>query len=411
MKKFVLIFFLPIFLGCSQVVTIPDAVDDIQYPVERDASAHEWEWGSYTVRISEDRMEAEIVPCRTSTLHLNVNPFVEGPLCPNCLTIGNFQPQGDGTFKLTVWLRHPFPGHPEYTGFDVRGIVVFKATDYMKTWNYDIATSPNDLLMVFPLLNFSDPNKGGAAILNPDGYTFYLNPLLEYEDDNWEEPPPILNYSKGKRAIGDSPDSTINAYKLFSDGSSRRMFKTTDYISRTYHIKPPEEPGPFEFGYVVHACWAQPTTTPVTKPETDFPVVANCEDPWSVTIEQLQPIDYGVAGEELFKVTVKHRPLEFITRARILVPSLSDDDCYDPQNHIIEYLTSLDVPDPNKNIVDDETTELILRISAFNMAFVGDGLVSGHHLGILSVHTRGECDGGIGPYESQLLPVDVYVEL
>lgn len=416
-KSLCLIILLPILLGCSQGITQPDAVDDIQCAVERAASTNGWEWGSYTIRISEDRTNADIVPSRTSSLHLNVNPFVEGPLCPNCLTIGNLQPQGDGSFKLTVWLRHPFPGHPEYTGFDVRGIVVFKATDYMGTWNYSIYSSDGDNLMIWPLLNFSDPNKGGAALLNPDGYTFYLNPLLEYEDDNWEEPPPILNYSKGKYAVGDSPDCTVNAYKLFSDGNPRRMFKTTDFISRTYHIKPPEEAGPFEFGYVVHACWAQPTTTPVTNPETDFPVEANCEDPWSVTIEQLQPIDYSVTGEQLFKVTVKHRPLEVVVGAMILVPSLSDADSYDSMNHYIYYQYTHDVPDPNKNIIDDETTELILRISAFDMVFVGDGLVPGHHLGILSVFTRGESEGGVGPYESQLytplgvMPVDVYVEL
>ena len=114
MKKFILIILLPVLMGCSQALTSPDAVVPIQYSVDRDASLNGWDWGSYTIRVSEDRMEVEIVPCRTYTLHLNVNPFVEGPLCPNCLTLGKPQPQGDGSAGLAP-ARVPvgFAGGPD----------------------------------------------------------------------------------------------------------------------------------------------------------------------------------------------------------------------------------------------------------------------------------------------------------
>ncbi len=420
MSRTILIVFIWLFLsGCSQGILAPDALPQTDISVYHWQPDNVWSWGHYTIRVSEDRTSTEILPMRSASWHLNVTPFVEGPPCPNCLTISKPQPQGDGTIKLTVWLRHPFPGQPEYTGFDVRGIVVFKATDYMQTYNYTISTPPGGglhVLWMFPFLNFSDPTKGGAALLNQDGYTFYLNPLLEYVSKIGLQPKPILNYSKGKYAVGDSPDCTVNAYKLFSDGSPRRMFKTTDFISRTFHIKPPSNSGPFEFGYVVHACWAKPTHTPVTNPETDFPVEANCEDPWQTTIEQLQPVSYGVTGQPLFKATVKHRPLEKVVTALILVPSLSNFDYYDPANHPI-YWGQYSAPDDYSNIIDDETTEVFMYINSINMAIIGDGLVPGHHLGILSVHLRGESEWGIGPYESQLnipigvMPVDVYVEL
>jgi hypothetical protein len=320
---------------------------------------------------------------------------------------------------LKVFLRHPFPGHLEYTGFDVRGIVVFKGTDYMKTWNYSITTGPSSGydLMPYPLFNYSDQGKGGAALLNPDGYTFYLNPLLEYVPKHGEDPQPILNYSKGKYAPGGNPDCTVNPYILFSDGSLRRLFKTTDFMSRTFHIKPPAGGGAFEFGYVVSACWAHPTITPVTNPETDFPVWANCEDPWGMGIEQLQPINYSVIGKPLFKVTIKHRSHDIVDPVRILVPSLSTASYYDPYNNPINYWGP-DIEPEYTNIIDDVTTEVTLRIKSLDMGLIGDGLVPGNHLGILQVQIRGQgTTGGTGPYPTQLIysigvmPVNVYVEL
>ena len=176
----------------------------------------------------------------------------------------------------------------------------------------------------------------------------------------------------------------------------------------------------FEFGYVVHACWAQPITMPVTNPETDFPVEANCEDPWEMTIEQLQPIDYDIANKPLFKATVKHRPLAAISAAYILVPSLSSYQYYDPTNNPIMYQGPEWEPEYYE-IIDDETTEIILRIKPIQMSLIGDGLVPGHHLGILQVLIPCAYDDNgwliPSPYKKQLnaplgvMPVDVYVEL
>ena len=402
-------------LGCSHSMTSPETPDGRQCSPHVIASANQWEWGSYTIAISADRSKAEVIPTRTSSWHLNVTPFVEGPPCPTCLAIGKPQLQGDGTIKLKVWLRHPFPGHLEYTGFDVRGIVVFIATDYMKAGDYTIHSGHGAFVqLMYPVkLNYSDPSKGGAALLNLDGYTFYLNPLLEYKD-GWNGYLPILNYSKGKYAYGDSPDCTVNPYILFSDGSPRHMFKTTDFMTRTFHIKPPAGGGAFEFGYVVSACWFQPTITPVTNPETDFPIEANCEDPWQITIEQLEPINYDVTGQPLFKARIKHRPCENVTWGAILVPDLSTSPTYSPGYGHIRYVYT---ETEYTNIIDDETTEIILRIKKIEMNLIGDGLVPGHHLGILSVKTQGEAYGNPGPYETQfyqplgVMPVDVYVEL
>jgi hypothetical protein len=55
-------------------------------------------------------------------------------------------------------------------------------------------------------------------------------------------------------------------------------------------------------------------------------------------------------------------------------------------------------PYEEPKIIDDETTEVNLRITSLGMKIIGDGLVPGHHLGILQVNTQGESQGNPGPY-------------
>jgi len=115
---------------------------------------------------------------------------------------------------------------------------------------------------------------------------------------------PIFKYSKGKKAYGPDPDSTINGYKLFTNDPERRMFLVNEAISRVYHIDPPD--GEFVFGYVVDASWAPPETTPVTDPMNDFPFWANCEDGYVISVAQLEPFEMGTyegIGSETNKVT------------------------------------------------------------------------------------------------------------
>ena len=390
-------------LGCSQSVVSPDGVLDAgSRPVEGAAfGGNQWIWGSYTIAISGDHAEAEFVPLRGSSLHLNVNGFVEGPPCPKCLSLGVPHAQPDGTVKLGVILRHPFPLQPEYTGFDVRGIAVFKATDYFwsNTTVNEIDSGP-PYLMEDILLYFSDPVKGGAAILNPDGYTFYLNPLLIFEDR------PILNYSKGKQAVGDSPDCTVNPYILFADDSPRRMFKTTDQFMRTYHIKPPEGGGPFEFGYVVSACWAKPDNMPVTDPEADFPVEANCEDPYAISVVQLQPFDYDVGNQPIFKVRVKHRVGEWPIDGTMIVPTLSTYPDYLGWVHVFKWGFKDNADDVIW--IDDETTEFVMRFVQAAWDEIGDELVPGTHLGILETHACGKGIHGDGYYSQLYRPIGVH---
>jgi len=246
-------------------------------------------------QVSADHSSIQRHPQRAADWHLNVNMFVEPPFCDSCLMIGKPTIQPDGTMEVNVILSHPFPNQPKYTGFDVRGTIMFPATRYWEMKPMKIREKDNTPVFdpdgPVPLY-FSRAEDGGGQLLNADGFTLYFFPGLDIGPDQ-----PIFKYSKGKFANGSDPDSTVNGYKLFTNDPDRRMFLVTDTICRTYHISPPE--GEFVFGYVIDASWAPPVNQPVTDPANDFPFYANCEDGYIIETEQVNPfiLDTYIVGQ------------------------------------------------------------------------------------------------------------------
>jgi len=304
-----------------------------------------WAWNTGIYQVSANHLSIERLPQRAADWHLNVNMFVEPPFCDSCLMIGKPAIQPDGTMKVNVILSHPFPNQPKYTGFDVRGTIMFPATRYWEMRPMKI--SEKDKTPVFdpygPVpLYFSRGEDGGGQLLNADGFTLFFFPGLDIGPDK-----PIFKYSKGQYANGPDPDSTVNGYKLFTNDPDRRMFLVTDTISRTYHISPPE--GEFVFGYVIDASWAPPINIPVTDPANDFPIYANCEDGYIIETEQVNPfiLDTYIVGStswprEVTKATIIKQDIEFDTMESWLVcpdiipdPELKDEPI--AYTHITEY--------------------------------------------------------------------------
>jgi hypothetical protein len=235
----------------------------------------EWTW---LFPATHDRVE--VVPRRLGRFHLNAMKFLEGG-CTNCLTITGFKNNGDSTFDLTVKMTHPFAGHPEYTGFDVKGIVMFNGS-------YELSIPSSGMPIPDPAI-ISWRETGDAEVLNPDGYAYRWSP--GYDSGS---PLPIFNYWEGKYATG-TPNATINAYLNFYSVENRHMFLTADAVVRTYKIYLP--PGqPIVAGYAVEACWEPPIKVPVTDPANDFPLSANQTEPYffNVIINNGEPIDKDI---------------------------------------------------------------------------------------------------------------------
>jgi hypothetical protein len=201
----------------------------------------------------------DIVPRRQGRFHLNALKFLED-YCKNCLQVTKIKNNGDGTIDLTVRITHPFPGHPEFTGFDVKGIIMFNGSwedegyQYYPPWPEPFRVSWRGL--------------GDPQVLNADGYTLRWSP---WYDSGKEQA--IFNYWEGKYATG-TPTANLNAYLDFYTDEDRHMFKHYGIVTRTYHIWLPAGK-PLVAAYAVEACWEPPMVTPVIDPASDFPPTAN----------------------------------------------------------------------------------------------------------------------------------------
>ena len=259
-------------LGCARDVgipTLPDTHDpsgalQSQSPYDLDDGPYRL-WGEWTFFFNAEHDRVDVVPRRQARFHLNALKFLE-EYCTDCLQITNIDNNGDGTIDLTVQITHPFPGMPQFTGFDVKGIIMFNGS-------YEFPTPENHNLPLPSLCYISWRELGDPEVINPDGYTYRWSPVYESGSNL-----PIFNYWEGKFASG-VPNAGLNAYLNFYSDVERHMFRSNTQVTRTYRIwLPPGEP--VVAGYAIEACWEPPTVTPVTNPVEDFPITANQTEPY-----------------------------------------------------------------------------------------------------------------------------------
>jgi hypothetical protein len=281
MRKFFIfmVILMPVMAGCAAQSPISPGLgsEAIQTPIPPPSENphHIWWQGNLFFNAAHDQVDA--VPSRDMNLHLNTLKFLESN-CANCLKIIGIKNNGDSTIDLTVRVWHPFAGHPEYTGFDVKGIIMFNGS-WERDWYFE-----DPIPYQFPI-RIAWRKLGDAQVLNADGYSLRWN-------TQWDSgsPLPMFNYWKGKYSIGD-PNGTLDAFINFYTNENRHIFETGKYVTKTYHIWLP--PGqPVVAGYAVDACWEPPTRTPVTNPETDFPISANQAEAYDfrVNVNSGQPI-------------------------------------------------------------------------------------------------------------------------
>ena len=263
-------------IGCAKAsspISMP-VVSQVQLGLQRqieDHNRHCWAYGF--IQVNEDHTSFDWVPLRSGEFHLNALNLLENGPCKNCVSIGKIVKEGNGIVDIDVSIMHPFPGLLQYTGFDVKGIIMFNGsfiaqTDPTDPFGYRVGYVHPE---IFPLrLNMSF--LGDWALLNPDGYSIRWSPAYLSGQDA-----PMFKYIQGKYALG-LPNSSINAYINFYTDENRHMFMPGQKVTKTYRIQ--TQPGPMTIGYAVEACWEPQTVMPVTNPATDFPISANQSEPY-----------------------------------------------------------------------------------------------------------------------------------
>jgi hypothetical protein len=277
--------------GCATNPTIPPVNDQADIPdlqlsnMTSQAGNHRL-WGEWSLYFSEDHTRVEAVPMRTARFHLNTLKFLE-EYCSDCLRILDIRNNGDETIDMTVRITHPFTGHPEYTGFDVKGIIMFEGS------------------YVYPSVFSKEPpypgpyriswrEYGDPEFLDPDGWTMRWSPEWDSGSDM-----PIFNYYQGRYSKG-MPTANLNGYRNFYTDEERHMFRHDGSVTGVYRLwLPPGEP--IVAGYAVEACWEPPIRTPVTNPLEDFPVSANQTEPYlfNYVVNNGETITEPCCGQEL----------------------------------------------------------------------------------------------------------------
>jgi hypothetical protein len=248
--------------GCVRISTAPTLPSSAQpglYQAQQSDEPYRL-WAEATIFIDAAHDGVEIVPRREGRFHLNALKFLES-YCTDCLKVTNIKKNGDSTIDLTVQITHPFKGYPEYTGFDVKGIIMFNGS-------YQFPQDSDKWYLPKPYFLISWRELGDPEVLDPDGYTPRWSPSWDSGSDL-----PIFNYWPGKYANG-LPTAHLNAFLDFYSDEERHMFKTGTHVTRTYRIWLPASK-PVVAGYAVEACWEPPLKMPVTDPANDFPITAN----------------------------------------------------------------------------------------------------------------------------------------
>ncbi|HDS30358.1 MAG TPA: hypothetical protein ENN67_04860, partial [Firmicutes bacterium] len=224
--------------------------------------------GYFELTVCTETGDAEIVPVRTSGMHLNVTQMMNNTMGISLAGVPSESDPPNGYVVMDITLTHPL-ALPQFTGFDVMGIMMVPGT-----------------LAVGPLI-FSDVDE--TRLLNADGYTRWWNPT-EFTT------PGLFGYTQGILATTPQAQltSTVNPYKYFADSldpltsmnavyneplnsdTGRGLFSAGASNTRRYRIQFEMNPGPqVKFGYAVGASWAPANIKPPAEVPDDFPIEAN----------------------------------------------------------------------------------------------------------------------------------------
>jgi len=239
-------------------------------------------WGLWQFQVDLINQTMEVVPVRGGTAHINVVGMLE-PVALKFLRIDESTlviDMDEGRIDVDVILEHPLPMYPEYTGFDVRGILIADGSE-------EVGFLGETLVR---------PGVNDTRILNADGYTRWWNPrefqgqgILGYQDGKIGRPDSLISYS-----------GTLNSYKYFADGlgagnvvmnplvlQGRGRFSVSSTNRRTYSLQFGPDPEDFMvFNYAVDTCWERPDNMPPTSLD-DFPASANALEPFNIVVSEV----------------------------------------------------------------------------------------------------------------------------
>ncbi len=256
-------------------------------------------WGLYRMEYDSHSHVIRTIPVRGPAFAFNVVHFLQPPMStPDKVAVtvlDDSEFMDTGRIDIRVILHHPFPGQTVYNGFDVCGIFITEGS----------IASPYD-----PDLTYASPEQD-PTLLNPDGYTRWMNPTEFLTGNVFGYEPGFWGTSESSENSGFVAGATLNAYKYFAHGlgpdedlmtwlsvpgniDNRGMFPAGASCARDYSLNFPiiDNQLVFIFNYAVLANWTAPDVIPPSDPLTDFPISANAEYPLHIFVTDNSQVFY-----------------------------------------------------------------------------------------------------------------------
>jgi len=276
-------------LGCSADTSpvVPDQ-NSPEVSQTRDLSASQTHlWGYFDVTIDPVTGDVEYVGNRQAMFTANVTNFMNSNPLSLQFNINNIETTADYIdVDINVAITHPFPGFPQYHGYDVRGVFMGDGSKALQTFPVFAPGDATDQTMA------GHPDDGTGT---PDGYTRWFN-VPEFSEPGM----PLFTYTAGALSTaGYTPSATLCPYKYFADSLGTYddllpwldansnldgIFSSGATNDRNYYLRFPVPVPGVSFGYAVIANWEgeDPTFHPSNAPEAVACDVTDNSNVWYV---------------------------------------------------------------------------------------------------------------------------------
>ncbi|MCX6645809.1 MAG: hypothetical protein NTY09_05560 [bacterium] len=271
------IFIAFILFGCSGNPAQP-VIPEVQQVDSSPTQQNHQCAGLYDITINRETGEIVVTPERTALLHLNLTAVYNKTFGISVAFYPALSDLANGLIVFDMSITHPFPANPEFSGFDLKGIMMSPGTVNIGS------------------LIFADLDE--SRLENADGYTRWWNPS-EFTQSG------VLGYTSG--VLTGTPASTltatVNPYKLFADAlgaddsidlvtnapltssNGRAVFKNESTDTRRFYLRFAMTPTiQVVYGYAIDVAWWEPVPNPPDNIPADFPMIANQPEAYRIDL-------------------------------------------------------------------------------------------------------------------------------